>query len=269
MNVVGALASLVIGLAYVWLGLIVFHELRSGRRERGLSPFGVAFMLMALTCGPHHLAHFEHMLFHTTASDPLTVVALLLGLPAGVLFVGLRMEALRGGRGDRVIVGTPVWLALLPVVGLLAAGALCTLAVQRTVAVGGVAWQGLPSLALAGAFVVVGSYLFRAQVARGGTAGWSVSGLALAAIFPTCALMHLALGLGPAADVHLFAIDLVGVPCALYFLWVVNRLFHAGLRDWNSQPLAGRAQPTSRSSPWLPTPEREWEPERALKPVAT
>ena len=73
-----------------------------------------------------------------------------------------------------------------------------TLAIQDAVERGSLAWEGLPSLALALAFAVVGGYLVRAQVARGGTTGWSLSGLALAAIFPTCALMHLTLGLGHA-----------------------------------------------------------------------
>ncbi len=256
MTAVTAASSLILGLAYTWLGTLVFFELREGRRTRGLSPFGVAFMLMAFTCGPHHLIHFEHAIFGGAPADALTAVALLMGLPAGVLFVWLRIETLRGGRGDRVITGTPGWLALLPVVGLLAAGVVSTLAVQDAVERGGLAWQGLPSLVLAVAFAVVGGYLVRAQVARGGTAGWSLSGLALAAIFPTCALMHLTLGLAT-PDAHLFAMDMLGVPAALGFLWVVNRLYYAGLPDWNSRPLAGRAQPTSRRSPWLSEPAEE------------
>lgn len=256
MTAVTAICSLLLGLAYFWLGTLVFLELREGRQLRGLSPFGVAFMLMAFTCGPHHLIHFEHALSGNAPTDTLTAVALLMGLPAGLLFVWLRIETLRGGRGDRIIAGTPGWLALLPVVGLLAAGVVITLAIQGAVDRGGLAWEGLPSLALALAFTVVGGYLVRAQVARGGTAGWSLSGLALAAIFPTCALMHLTLGLGT-PDAHLFAIDLLGVPAALAFLWVVNRLYHAALNDWNSRPLAGRAQPTSRRSPWLTEPAEE------------
>jgi hypothetical protein len=256
LTTIGGIASLLLGAAYVWLGAVAFVELRRGRRERGLSPFGVAFMLMALTCGPHHLAHAEHGLLRGGPGDPLTTVALLLGLPAGAVFVWLRVETMRGGRGDRVIAGTPAWLALLPIGGLLVAGAIATLAIQRAATHGSIAWEGIPGLALSLAFACIGYYLVRAQMARGGTIGWSLSGLALAGIFTTCALMHLTSALAK-PDAHMFAIDLVGVPCALAFLWIVNRLYRAALHDWNSRPLRGRAQPTSRRSPWVLEPGEE------------
>ena len=84
MTAVTAVSSLLLGLAYTWLGTLVFFELREGRHVRGLSPFGVAFMFMAFTCGPHHLVHFEHAIFGGAPTDALTAVALLMGLPAGL-----------------------------------------------------------------------------------------------------------------------------------------------------------------------------------------
>jgi hypothetical protein len=60
-------------------------------------------------------------------------------------------------------------------------------------------------------------------------------------IFPTCALMHgiyafyLLNGSYP-MDVHMLAIDLLAVPAAGYFLWVVHALYRGTFRDWNGAP---------------------------------
>ena len=43
--------------------------------------------------------------------------AVVAGLPAGAIWLLLRVEALRGGRGDRFIPNTPAWVAALPFVG--------------------------------------------------------------------------------------------------------------------------------------------------------
>jgi hypothetical protein len=100
-------------------------------------------------------------------------VAVVAGLRAGAALILLRLEAFRGGAGDRFIEGTPRWI--------------------------------------------------------------------LALVFPTCALMHavfiLYAGAGQyALDPHGFVIGWAGVPGGLYFLWVVRRLYHEGLRDWNDAP---------------------------------
>src|SRR5947209_14345984 len=48
-----------------------------------------------------------------------------------------------------------------------------------------------PNLMLIGIYSMIGYYLIRTQLAnRRPLGGWSVSGLALAVIFPTCAMMH-------------------------------------------------------------------------------
>ena len=249
MSLVESALALMIGVAYLILGAITFHELRRGRRERGMSRFGVALLLMVATCSPHHLAHAEHVLIGGHAANPLVTAALLIGAPAGIVFVLLRIEALLGGRGDRVIAGTPRWLGAAPVIMVFAAGVIVTLGVVAAVRGAGPSWTGLPSVALAGAYGVVGIYLIRAQLGRRGGRAWSLSGITLAAIFPTCALMHATVALSR-PDMHLFWIDLIGVPVALYFLWVVNRLFRRALPDWNRRPLAGRPQAAGRPSPW-------------------
>ena len=42
------------------------------------------------------------------------IAALAIGLAPGLIFIGLRTEAAFGGRGDRLIAGTPLWLAAAP-----------------------------------------------------------------------------------------------------------------------------------------------------------
>jgi hypothetical protein len=76
--------------------------------------------------------------------------------------------------------------------------------------------------------------------------GWSVSGLCLSAIFPTCALMHAvwasyAISGQYHHDVHGFVIDWLSVPGGLYFLWVVRSLYRDALHDWNEGSRRGCA----------------------------
>lgn len=71
--------------------------------------------------------------------------------------------------------------------------------------------------------------------------GWSVSGLCLSTIFPTCALMHGVFAVYALAgtyhhDIHGGLIDWFSVPAGAYFLWVVRRLYRDSLRDWNQGP---------------------------------
>ena len=122
MTVFGGILALVTGLAYTALGAVTAYELIR-HRARGFSHFGLAFLVMAATCGPHHLAHaYRHLIAGEAAHGP-HVAALTLGLAPAVIFIALRVEALFGGRGDRLLVRTPWWLQGLPVLMAAAAGA--------------------------------------------------------------------------------------------------------------------------------------------------
>jgi hypothetical protein len=76
--------------------------------------------------------------------------------------------------------------------------------------------------------------------------GWSLSGLALTVVFPTCAMMHGVYAYYQATgfydgDVHNHWIDLLAVPAAMYFLWVVRALSRGAFHDWNGAPGRARA----------------------------
>ena len=202
------LGNLLIGMAYSGLGLLSLWEAISQYRWRGLSRFGLGFSLMAASCGPHHLVHGWHVLREGGASMPMLEVTLI-GLPAGVVFCLLRIEAMLGRRGDRTIAMPLRTLALLAtaffvVVGWLAGGALdaplsadqamCTPTGMRYAAAGLLPVNSVASLGLlCNVFVtvtysLVGWYLFETQVRRYAVGQqWSLSGLALTAVFPTCA----------------------------------------------------------------------------------
>ena len=71
--------------------------------------------------------------------------------------------------------------------------------------------------------------------------GWSVSGISLAAVMYTCALMHGVFALYANSgryflDWHQAGIDIIAVPAAAYFLWVTYALYQGWFRDWNSSP---------------------------------
>jgi hypothetical protein len=109
----------------------------------------------------------------------------------------------------------------------------------------------LPNLVLFVNYVVVGVLVRRTQIARRPLlGGWSLSGVAMAGVFPSCGISHLAAGLSVPADVHMLLFDLPGVPASLFFLWVVSRVHADSLAGWNRRPLVGRAAATSRRSPW-------------------
>ena len=106
----------------------------------------------------------------------------------------------------------------------------------------------VPNLLLLGLYCAIGYFLTRTQLRnRGPLGGWSVSGVSLAIIFPTCGLMHAVFALASSIglytyDWHGFAIDWLAVPAAFYFLWVVRGLYADALRDWNQAP-EGAPQP--------------------------
>jgi hypothetical protein len=245
----GALA-LVLGLAYSLLGAIAAYELLKGRR-RGWSHVGGGFMLMAATCGPHHLVHATHILLEGEPVRPALLAALAFGVVPGAVFVGLRAEAMTGGRGDRAITGTPAWLVALPLAAVAGAGAILLAALADARAAGTPTIGIAPNAVLFAAYLAVGAIVLRTQVVRRPVrGGWSLSGLSLGGVFATCGLAHLVAGLTVAPDAHMLLADVPGVPASLYFLWVVHRLNRRTLADWNRRPLVGRAAPTSRRSPW-------------------
>jgi hypothetical protein len=276
MSALLGIGTLLIGLAYVGLGVWATVEVVQFRKTRGISWFGIGFALMAASCGPHHVIH-ALAIFDGMDHNWLLGVVTVIGLPAGLVFVALRVEALFGGRGDRFISCTPWWIPLMSVLFFVAIGVL----VDRALAVDAAAAPmpaGHASMshadhmaAMAGApagidvssvafltnmfvavtYSMVGWCLFRTQVRRRPAAGgWSLSGISLAAVFPTCALMHLVYAMTAQGHPNALWVDLLGVPASVYFLWVVYRLYRESIVDWNRRPIVGDAARPCRPSPW-------------------
>lgn len=191
--------NLVLGLAYTGYGVMTMLEMRRDRDTFGFSHFGLAWICMAFTCGPHHLAHAVHLAVEGRTGGPLDVYSVVVGLPVGVIWLALRVEAFAGGRGDRFIARTPRWLAAAPAVAvvyfisLVVASGVTLAHAHRAV---GASEQGLVANgALVAIYMAIGWFVLRTQLAnRPSLGGWSLSGLCLAAIFPTCALMHAIFG---------------------------------------------------------------------------
>lgn len=254
-------AEFATGIAYTGLGILTVYEMLRERQALGRSQFGLAFALMAFTCGPHHLlrgvdaATTPHLLARRS------LVALLVGLPPGLTFVALRIEALRGGRADRTIhAGASLVPGLVAMLGVVTGGVFAAALVQ------GVAvdpWFALANGVLAASYLAVGWYILTTQLRRfGAHQTWSLSGLALGFIFPTCALVHASHVLAsPLVAGHAHAsvtfatratslLDLAGLPASIWFLIVVRRLYQEGLADWNRRPLVGRGLVPRRLAPW-------------------
>lgn len=265
------IGNLLVGTAYVGLGLLSAWEAATQYRYRGLSRFGLGFSLMAASCGPHHLVHGWCVLQGGTVTTPMLLVTLT-GLPAGIVFCWLRAEAMLEGRGDRTVAvnGTVMagaLIALLIVVSVLAGWAMAsppvlsavictTQGIQSWFSASGAGTNG-PSLVLLSnlwvtfTYAMVGWYLVDTQIRRYvSTHSWSLSGLALAAVFPSCAAMHLILALTSSSEISTLPFDLLGVPASVYFLWVVKQLHADSAIDWNRRPLAGLAALPHRPSPW-------------------
>ena len=230
--------NLVLGAVYTSYGTMTIIDLKQGWRTSGLSHFGLAWIAMAFTCGPHHLDHGLHALIDHQGGA-VDVYAVLIGFPAGVAWFLLRVEALSGGRGDRFVSGTPRWVAALPAlfaVHVVASAVSIADVIGRDPSFGP---RFVPNLLLLWLYGLIGYYLFRTQVEnRGRLGGWSVSGLALTLVFPTCGLMHAvhaayAIGGHAVVDWHGLVIDWLSVPAAVYFLWVVRSLHLGNRSDWN------------------------------------
>jgi hypothetical protein len=264
--------NLLIGLAYAALGLLSAWETFRLYRYRGVSRFGIGFALMAASCGPHHIAHGWHVLGGAPVSTPM-LLATLVGLPAGLAFVALRVEAIRDGKGDRTFTYRPGWLVATgtafamivgaatawavarPIVALPAGQALCTTGGL----VGGLHNAGVDftsptffgNLFVTVTYGMVGWYLGDTQVRRHVTGGtWSLSGLSLAGVFFSCAFMHLIHAFTVGAHSPTLWFDWLGIPASIYFLWVVRRVHSDSVVDWNRRPLVGIAVEPERASPW-------------------
>lgn len=240
------LLNLVLGCIYTCYGLMTIVDLRRGWSTRGPSHFGFAWIAMAFTCGPHHLDHGAHLLLTDRAGGGLDLLAVIVGLPAGVIWFWLRVEALLGGRGDRFIPGTPRWLMVAPILGAVYTATLFT--VLGTITRGGdLDLRILPNLALLLLYGAIAVVLATTQLRNHDvTGGWSLSGVSLAAVMLTCAYMHTVFASYAQTgfydlDRHGLVIDVVSVPAAAYFLWVVVALHRGRLRDWNSTKQAVHA----------------------------
>lgn len=273
MSFIVGISNLLIGLAYAGLGLLSAWETISLHRYRGWSRFGIGFALMAASCGPHHLVHGWHVLQGASVSWPMLAVTLI-GLPAGLTFVYLRFETVWGGQGDRSLTVSPQWVVLLVGILTLVAGWLSAWTFvespdfsspfQFLCGSSGAAsdatslWGGIDVASLdfaANVFVtitygMVGWYLADHQARRYLTEGaWSLSGIALSGVFFTCAQMHFVNAVTPGDSLRL-AVDLIGIPASVYFLWIVKQVHSDSVLDWNRRPLVGTAGLPARRSPW-------------------
>jgi len=240
MTIAIGILNLVLGTVYFQYGSMTVVDMRRNWSSKRFSHFGAAWIAMAFTCGPHHFAHGLHLLTSNASAGPLDLVVVLVGFPAGVAWFLLRVEAFRGGRGDRFISGTPRWVLALPTLAAVYATTILMLVIQA----GTQRWAHLqsvtPNLLLIVIYGMIGCYLARTQIAnRRPLGGFSVSGLALTVVFPTCALMHAVFAYytltgryGVVAPT--LTIDWLAVPAGVYFLWVVQALYRGSYRDWNS-----------------------------------
>lgn len=232
-----ASGHLVLGLVYLSYGAMTVADMVRARRRLGFSQFGLAWVLMTLTCGPYHLEHGTHLALGTHPATAVDGVTLLVSLVPGVVWFRLRLEAFRGGSGDRHVPGTPWWVQALPSATAAYLTALLVLAAGTPLR-GDVA-AAAPAVVLGLLYVALGVLLARTQLAnRRALGGWSLSGLSLAAVFPTCAVTHVVHAFQVAAgtsasDLHLLAISLFGIPATVYFLWVVRLLQTGRYREWD------------------------------------
>ena len=239
------LSNVLLGVIYSCYGVMTLIDLKRGWRTRGFSHFGAAWVAMAFTCGPHHLEHGLHILTSGQTAGALDFAAVAVGFPAGAIWFLLRVEALAGGAGDRFVRGTPTWVAALP---FLAAGYVTSLIVETVILLNRpgahLTPRITPNLLLLGIYSLIGYYLVRAQLGtRKEAGGWSLSGLTLGIVFPTCGLMHVFFAeyaITGQYDVERLglSIDWLAVPAAIYFVWVVRALYLGSITDWNES--AGR-----------------------------
>src|SRR5262249_56047925 len=108
-------------------------------------------------------------------------------------------------------------------------------------------WRIVPNLMLIVLYSSIAYVLLRTQLRnRAALGGWSVSGISLALVMYTCAVMHGVFALYANSrqytlDCHSLLIDILAVPAACYFLWVVYSLYSGRLHDWNEAPSSSPA----------------------------
>jgi hypothetical protein len=244
-NTITAAITVSIGVAYLALMVMAIHDLRSER-----SALGWGFVAATGTCGPHHLVHGEHLVTGVMTATGPEFGAAVVGLLPAVVFAVLRVQALRGERGDVSIGGTPVLLSAMPVVvasvyGLLFARTLDASASHVDLA------SLLPSGVEFAMFVVIGWLLWGSQMARRRVEGvWSLSGLALTSIFLTCAFMHLTFGLNRHHDLHLIVLNWFGAAASVLFAVIAFRAARQARRDWDTRPRGQRVLHPKRNAPW-------------------
>jgi len=225
-TVVTAVANIAMSFVYLGYGTITLFDLKDGWHDRTRRQFGLAFLAIMFTCGPHHIDHGIHLLVTGVEAGALDLVVVAVGLAPGVVWFGLRIEALLGGPGDRHLVGTPRALALLPVLGAAYLVAMVA-AVAHLVRDVGFGVTSVPNLVVMVLYLFVSATLIATQLRNHDASGrWSLSGLSLASIFSTCALMHLVYAAYDSTgqyvdDGHVLAIDVLSVPGAASFLWLV------------------------------------------------
>ena len=237
-----ATINILVGTVYLALGVLIVVDLKLGWRLFGFSRFGGGLAAVAFTCGAHHLAHGHHVAFEGHDAGTLDLVSVVVGLPFGLIWLGLRLEALAGGVGDRIIRGDRGWILTMPT----AAAVYLTALVAAGVVVARVPLQfpvaSTPHVLLVLVYIRIGWMLLRTQLLfYTESGGWSLSGCTMAAIFLTCAVMHGVLVFYGVAgrqvlDGHEFVIGLLGVPAGLYFLSVVRNLVRDEISDWNIVP---------------------------------
>ena len=229
-----------LGIIYSSYGVMTLIDMKRGWKTMGFSHFGAAWVAMAFTCGPHHLDHGFHVLFGGAGAGSIDAATVLVGLPAGMAWFLLRLEAFAGGRGDRLIGGTPKWLMSLPPLSGVYVTALAAVSVA-VLSKNGTAFNSLlaPSALLLVLYGTIGYFLIRTQLRNHAQeGGWSISGITLGIVFPTCGLMHATHAMYATAGLYRIdsvqlAIDWLSVPAAVYFLWVVRGLYLESLEDWN------------------------------------
>lgn len=241
-----AITNIILGTAYTSYGLMTLLDMQRDRRAgEPFSHFAAAWVAMAFTCGPHHLFHGIHVGFEGRPPGSADLVAVLIGLPVGVIWLALRIEAFFGGRGDRFVSGTPAWLALAPVAAGAYLAALISWVTRAGVEGYAVPSMMTPNILLVAIYMAIGYFLLRTQLRNHQPlGGWSVSGLTLTTVFPTCAAMHGIWVVYAAAgryayDVHGFVISWLAVPAGLYFLWVVRGLYRSAEQQ-NAVPAVPR-----------------------------
>lgn len=238
MTAAAAALNITLGLIYMQFGTMTLLEMRRAWGTLGFSHFGAAWVAMAFTCGPHHFFHGIHLGFEGRVAGPADLIAVLVGFPAGLTWFLLRVEAFRGGSGDRFVPDDSSWLLLIPFLAGSYVTALVVGVAGAPIDLGN-ALLALPNGTLLVLYLLIAYYLTRTQLAnRPALGGWSLSGVSLSVVFLTCALMHAVFGFYTLTgrygfDVHGGVIDLASIPAAIYFIWVVRGLHRGSFADWN------------------------------------